>query len=114
MRCLTHGPPFCRIGFSAEKYTAILHEKQAEYLHKMTTGNGQFSEEMTIPRRIARITGQRPSEKKNSPSIPGPTWEPVKGSWGQMSSSFGCAISVIRSASARASARQSPWEMATI
>ena len=58
MRCLTHGPPFCRIGFSAEKYTAILHEKQAEYLHKMTTGNGQFSEEMTIPRRIARITAE--------------------------------------------------------
>ena len=31
--------------------------------------------------------------KKKSPSIPGPTWAPVKGSWGQTISSLGAAAS---------------------
>lgn len=51
--------------------------------------------------------------KKNSASIPGPTWAPVKGSWGHMISSLGGQISLIRRASASASSGQSPWVMAT-
>ena len=50
---------------------------------------------------------------KNSASIPGPTWAPVKGSWGAMISSLGMATWQIISASSWASSGQSPWEMAT-
>ena len=55
-----------------------------------------------------------PSPKKKSASMPGPTWEPVTGSWGQKISSLGFATAQILSASARASSSQSPWEMATV
>ncbi len=56
---------------------------------------------------------QRLWPKKNSASIPGPTWAPVKGSWGQIISSFGGQMSRTISASRSASSGQSPWVMAT-
>ena len=44
--------------------------------------------------KICCLTGiYRLLPKKKSASIPGPTWAPVKGSWGQRISSLGAAAS---------------------
>ena len=57
---------------------------------------------------------QRSVPWKNNASMPGPTWAPENGSWGQIISCFGLAMALTFSASAWASSKQSPWEMATI
>ena len=49
--------------------------------------------------------------KKNSPSMPGPTWEPENGSWGEISTGTSGVISRIIFFSFSASSMQSPLEI---